>query len=307
MPLTFPIVYVIGSIFLLYIGAKGVTVGSKNISIALGISKLVVGLTVIAIATGSPELIVTLIASIKGENGIAIGNIVGSNLINTLLVMGVALLIRPIDRERELMQIEMPMMIITSAALTICVVVGTLPRWVGGIFVAAMVGMMVLQIKARSAFPLSFVQRPKRLWLQIASIVLGAFALIVGGKYFIEGAVAIARHFHIPNSVIAVTLIAFGTSLPELATCIYSSMKGHSDLTLGNIIGSNIYNILGVLGICALVHPLHVSNLEIIRDTKAMMIAALVLYGLFIFRDRLHKTAGVFLLLLYIGYTIYIL
>ncbi|MDN3505041.1 MAG: calcium/sodium antiporter [Rhabdochlamydiaceae bacterium] len=308
LALIITIILALVGIALLYGGAKFLVVGASNIAISLGISKLVVGLTVVAIATGSPELLVSLFATIKGSDTISVGNIIGSNIINTLLILGISLLISPIKPDKRLHKIELPIMLIASVLLAIFVSYGEIPRWGGAILVAGMIATMWIQIKLRHTLGRPQNEEKKeKTWIQILWIALGAILLVFGSKLFIESAIAIAKTFSIPNSVIAVTLVALGTSLPELATCIYSARNSHPDLTMGNLIGSNIFNIFGVLGICALVYPLDISSKALQTDSYILLATAIILFFMMKLKKQLSWGSGIFLLLLYVGYTISII
>ena len=307
LALVITIILALIGIALLYGGAKFLVVGASNIAISLGISKLVIGLTVIAISTGSPELLVSLFATLKGSDTISVGNIIGSNIINILLILGVALLIRPIEHDRCLLKIELPIMIASFILLTLFVFFGQIPRWGGVIFLIGMIATMWAQITLRKHPGKPKKKTDEKTWIQILWIVLGVILLIAGSKLFIESAIAIAKTFAIPNSVIAVTLVALGTSLPELATCIYSARNHHPELTMGNLIGSNIFNVLGVLGICSLVSPLYIPSKALQTDSFIMLAVGFILFFLMKLKKRLSWGSGIFFLLLYIGYTISIL
>ena len=295
---------ILAGVVLLYFGAKILVIGARSIAIALRVSKIVIGLTIVAISTGSPELIVSLTTTFKGMNAITVGNIVGSNIMNIFLILGLSLLIYPVRREDELLKIEMPITLVSTIAFVICIFFGIVPRWVGILFALGMIGTIVLQITMRKKIGINGddLKSDQKKWIQIVWIVVGAILLVLGAEWFVTGSVAVARYFHIPESIIAVTLVAFGTSLPELATCIYTSIKKHPDLTLGNLIGSNIFNILGVIGVCALVSPLTFVSSELRFDSLVMLAAALFLYALLLFKPKLSRGTGLFFVLCYAVY-----
>lgn len=294
-------------IVLLYLGAKCLVIGSTHIAHIWNITPFITGVTFIAIATGSPELIVSLLAALQNANSLSLGNIIGSNIINTLLILGISLLIKPLRRDPHLLKIELPIMSAASLILTLFTFYGSIPRWGGGCMLLVLCLTMFFQVRARH-LKKSIDQREQKIKpLHVFLLVLGTSLLVFGGKFFIHGSLALAGHFALSESFIAVTIVALGTSLPELATCLYASIKDHSDMTLGNIIGSNLFNILGVIGLCALIHPLHLPPQALHYDVIIMLSSSFVLYGLVLIKKQLSWRSGIFLLIFYTVYSISIL
>ncbi len=250
---------------LLYAGAEGLIRGAVAVAQRAGMAPLLIGLTVVAAGTSAPELVVSTIGAARGETSLAIGNVLGSNICNLLLIAGVASLIRPMRIERVVVRREVPLMI------GISVFVGGLmlwedqvTRWEGGLLLALLAASTVWSIYAArrdapldelvATVPATVVTLPLRrslLW-----IALGLVGLVIGADRFVEGAVVLARAMGLSDAVIGLTVIAIGTSLPELATSAVAAFRGESDIALGNIVGSNIFNLLGILGVASLVRPL---------------------------------------------------
>jgi cation:H+ antiporter len=262
---------VVGGLALLAVGAEGLVRGSTAIALRLGVTPLVVGLTVVAFGTGSPELFVSVEAAYGGNSGIALGNIVGSNISNIALILGVSALARPMHVRSELIRREMPLMIVVTLFLCALLLDGALSRLDGLSLVAGAVAYTVAAYAAakrdRSAVVASefdeALAAPKRAaWLDTAFILAGLTALLVGARLLLGGATVVAEWFGISQVVIGLTVVAIGTSLPELATSVVSAVRGEADVAFGNVIGSNILNILCILGVAALIRPFEVEGLR---------------------------------------------
>ena len=299
---------------LLYAGAEALVHGSAALARRLGLSPLVIGLTVVAFGTSAPELAVSAKAALDGMDGIAMGNVIGSNIANIALVIGAAALVRPIEVHAQVVRWDIPVVIVASLLALAFAWDGHIAQLEGGILVAGLIAYLIYSVvlgrreKARavvSEFQAEVPRELRNVWIEILLVAGGIALLVIGAGRVVEGAVAIAGYFKVSNAVIGLTLIAFGTSLPELATSVVASYKRHSDIAMGNIIGSNIFNLLGILGITALITPITVRG---IHPADWVVMIALVLLLLRMLRSRytLRRWEGADLLFIYLGYLAYL-
>lgn len=264
---------------LLYLGAEWLVSGASSLALALRIPKLIIGLTVVAYGTSAPEVIVGIQASMNDLGAVALGNVVGSNIANLGLILGLTALLAPPLVEPQIAKREMPVMVATSAALPLVMLSGVIERWEGGVLLVAAVAYTWWMLRgARRGTPL--VQeatvlvgaagqaaaiagapsgQPPASSLTRSGVVavLGLGGLILGGSLFVDGAVALAKALGMSERVVGLTIVAIGTSLPELITSVVAARKGHADLAVGNVIGSNIFNVLLCLGASAAIRPIH--------------------------------------------------
>ena len=273
------VVMTLAGLLLLYYGAEYLVSGSSRLALALGVRPLIVGLTVVAFATSMPELMVSLFASVKGSASIAAGNIVGSNIANIALILGVAALLHPLLVARTTLIREIPMMIVASIAVYSFAWDGELSFINGLVLFLGLLGFVGYCIatardKGESREPadqkLDSGKGADRKRNQIM-ILLGIFGLGVGAELMVRGAVMIASWFGVPEIIIGLSVVAVGTSLPELAASMMSAWKGEMDISVGNVIGSNIFNVLFVLGICPMVRPLQIEPRVLLVDFPIML------------------------------------
>lgn len=307
----FSFVLVVLGLGLLTLGAEGLVRSGSALALRLGVTPLVVGLTIVAFGTGSPELVVSAQASYYGNSAIALGNVVGSNISNTALILGTAALIYPLKAKTQVVRREMPVMILVTALLWLLIVDGELGRidgvilFVGSFVYTFFVYFLARRDKSREIEKefLEAVEQPsKSAWLDMVMLLGGIALLVTGAKLLIDGAVDIAKYFNVSEVIIGLSVIAIGTSLPELATSTVAAYKKEADMALGNAIGSNIFNILAVLGVTAMISP--ISSLEIrTLDMSVMIGSAIFLWLLLGFRFALDRLEAVILL---VGYVLYI-
>ena len=289
---------------ILVFGAELLVRGASALAASLGISRLVIGLTVVAFGTSAPELAVSVMAAWKGQAGIALGNVVGSNICNVLLILGLSAVVAPLVVARQVVRLEVPIMIGTSLLLILFALDGNLVRWEGGLLFAGVIGYTVWTIR-RSRRELRDLAEPDAAappasgrTRQLAEILGGLALLVLGSKWLVDAAVIIARHLGVSDLVIGLTIIAVGTSLPELATSVLASWRGERDIAVGNVVGSNIFNILAVLGMTALVAPLPVPTVALTFDLPVMLAVAVACLPIFMAGYRINRWEG----LLFLGY-----
>lgn len=302
--------FILGVAFL-YLGAEGLVRGSIAIAKTMGVRPIVIGLTVVAFGTSAPEFIVSLISAIAGSSDIALGNIVGSNIANIGLILGIAALIYPVDIESQSITIYYPVLLISSVILYLLALNGIV-SFVDGVFLlAGIIAFTVFLIKRNEKIP-GFESSPpvleqKRKGLQVLFIIGGIAFLIAGSHLMVDSGVTIARSFGVSEFVIGVTLIAVGTSLPELAATIVAVLKKNTGIILGNIIGSNIFNVLFVAGGVSLIHPLTVDVSSLRFEFPVMIIFSVVLLIMMRSGFIINRFEGIILLIGYLVFLVFLL
>ncbi len=300
-------------LLLLFIGAEGLIRGSSSLALRFGISPLVVGLTVVAFGTSSPELVVSINSSLEGNGGIALGNILGSNICNIALILGTSALIKPLIVQAQVVKREIPIMIAVSALLFIFSLNNELSRLEGFIFVAGIIVYTIISVYLSRKEKNSEVKKefeeniPKgNLWKSVIFVIAGFALLAFGAKIFVDGAVAAAERMGVSQVVIGLTIVAIGTSLPELITSVVAAFKNEADIAIGNIVGSNVFNILSILGVTAIVKPISTSDAGLI-DFSLMLLTAILLLPLSWSGYKLNRWEGGFFFSGYIAYMLYLL
>lgn len=299
-------------LLLLVIGSESVLRGGVGISKSFGLSPLLIGLLVVSTGTSTPEMVVSLQGALHGAPDLALGNVVGSNIANILLILGIGAVMRPIPASPKIVMRDGGTLIAASVILLVLVESGTIGRGDGWMLLAGFAVYVVVSFVTdwRRPSPLcgSEVRALARGGgeptpaMSMIILIFGLACLYFGGGYVVNGAVVLARLYQVPQAVIGLTLVAVGSSLPELATTIAAAIRGQTALAIGNLIGSNIFNILLVLGLTATVHPLTVSPLIAHTDIYVMMSAAAALPLMLASRWRLTRGQGAFLVLGYIVY-----
>lgn len=322
------IIWLIVGLALILLGANMLTDGASSLAKRWGVSDLVIGLTVVAFGTSAPELSISLISAIKGSAGMAVGNVVGSNIFNILVIIGIVALVRPIKIERSIMTNEIPLVILSSIAL---LAIGSGP-WLGNegirevgrpdgilllLFFAIFMrytfsqakslspeGGTALEASAKDADSNNGAQRPVMgIWKACLWVVAGLAGLVWGGDRFVAGASGIAKALGMSDAMIGLTIVAVGTSLPELATSVTAAIKGNTGIAIGNVIGSNIFNIFLVLGLTATIIPLPFGGISEI-DLIVMTLASLLFWaaGWWFGKRTILRGEGALLVLCYIAY-----
>lgn len=309
------ILLLIGGLILILLGANGLTDGAASVAMRFRISPMVIGLTIVAFGTSAPELTVSISSALKGSADIAIGNVVGSNLFNTLMIVGCTALVAPIVITRNTLRKEIPLCILSSIVLLICAndvflngakvnVLSTTDGLLLLCFFLIFLGYTFSM--ASNNTPTGEEEEIRQLptWKATLYIVGGLAGLIFGGEWFIQGATNIARNMGISESIIGLTLVAGGTSLPELATSIVAALKKNPEIAIGNVIGSNLFNIFFVLGCSASITPLHLAGINNF-DLLSLVAAGILLwlFGLFFAKRTITRIEGSILVLSYVAYT----
>lgn len=307
---------VAGGLVLLFVGGEGLVRGSVSLAERFGVSKLLIGLVIVGFGTSTPELLVSVNAALDGASEIALGNVVGSNIANILLIIGLAAAIAPITGWARTALREA--LVATLVALVAFALVqgAVISRIEGIAMLMVLAGYLVasywLETRDRSARTFQheaaeFEDIPlPRPWLAPVLALAGIAALVFGADLLVEGAVNIARDFGVPDAVIGLSLVAIGTSLPELATAIVAAIRRHSDVVLGNVIGSNIFNILAILGVTVAIQPIEVSARFRDIDTPVMLVSSLALLALLFATRSIGRLWGIVMLAAYAGYMIFL-
>lgn len=310
------IVYLIVGLLLIMYGASWLTDGASSVARRMGVSDLVIGLTIVAFGTSAPELAISVISAIDGSAELAIGNVVGSNIFNILVIIGITAIVAPIKVERSILSAEMPLVLLSALAL---LAIGASPYLGGGTPVVSRTDGILLLLFFAIFMRYVFAQARKGgvdtsgdtkptkeipMWKSALMIAAGLGGLICGGDRFVDGASGIASAMGVSQAVIGLTVVAAGTSLPELATSIVAARRGRPGMAIGNVIGSNIFNIFMVLGASAVVRPLPFGDIGI-TELLVLTAACLLFWleGLFWRQRTITRGEGALLLALYIAYT----
>ncbi len=302
--------YLAAGLVLLFIGGEALVRGAVSIAARFGMPPLIIGLTIVGFGTSMPELLVSLKAAFDGAPDIAVGNVVGSNTANILLILGVAAVIYPIPTAIPGIRRDLVMVTLVAAFTLVLGYLGHVSRLMGAamfvtlcayLFYAAVYGKKEEEKEDDEHAPV-----PMPLWMQLAYIAGGLAGLVIGADLLVRGATSIARGYGISEAVIGLTIVAVGTSLPELATSAVAAFRRHSEIAIGNVLGSNIFNIIGILGATAVFHPVAIAPSIASFDIPLMLgvtvLLALMLLGL----KSINRLAGAAFLLLYMGYCGYL-
>lgn len=316
-----PVILFVSGLVALIVGAEALVRGASRLAAAIGLSSLVIGVTVVAYGTSAPELAVGIQSAWKGQADIALGNVVGSNIFNVLFILGVSAVLVPLVVSRQLVRLDVPVMIAVSALLLLLGLDGKVGR-LDGLFLFA--GALVYTAwavhqgrKENAAAEENGAQScgtpgqrlGARVLTQIVWIGVGLALLVLGSRWLLNGAVALARALQVSELVIGLTIVAAGTSLPEIATSVIASIRGERDIAVGNVVGSNIFNILLVLGLCSAVSPhgVSVAPAALSFDVPVMIAVAAACLPIFFTGHRIARWEGALFLGYYVAYTLYLI
>lgn len=298
------------SLMALYIGAGWLVQGSSALALKAKISPLVIGLTIVAFGTSAPELAVSLGATLRGQGDIAIGNIVGSNIFNIGVILGVSATICPLQVKKQLLRIDIPIMLAATILFTILFWNGTLDRMEGLFFLTGIIIYTLLSLlssrKQEEEPNLELEEQPKHWAVDTLTIIGGLVVLVFASRLLVDNAVSIAKELGVSEAVIGLTIVAAGTSMPELATSVVATYKHKTDIAIGNIVGSNLFNILAIAGSCSLIHPIEAKNVNYI-DLLVMLAISILLLPLMKSGQKISRTEGVALILFYVIYLFWLL
>ncbi|TVR75060.1 MAG: sodium:calcium antiporter [Sphaerobacteraceae bacterium] len=315
------ILFIIAGLVLLVGGAEVLVRGATRLSLALGISPLVIGLTVVAYGTSSPEVAVTLQAGFAGDTDLALGNVIGSNIANILLVLGMAALVAPLVVRSQLVRFDVPIMIGASVLLLVLAMNGSIGRIESGIlalgafiysgvvlYIGTRKGTVPVDIPDESEFVTVERQRYRGLGRHLVYIVIGLVLLVLGSRWLVQGAVEVAEALGVSQMIIGLTVVAIGTSLPEVATSVIASIKGERDLAVGNVVGSNIFNIFLVLGVAGFIVPVDipVPSSALNFDLLVMIAVAVACLPIFFTGAEIARWEGGLFLGYFVAYTAYL-
>ncbi|MBD1911540.1 MULTISPECIES: calcium/sodium antiporter [unclassified Leptolyngbya] len=316
------VLLLLGGLVLLVVGAELLVRGASKIALVAGLSPLVIGLTIVAYGTSSPEMTVSVQASLAGQADISLGNVVGSNIFNVLAILGIASLISPLPVAQQLIRLDVPIMIGVSVLLLLFGLDGNVNRFEGVILFLGAIAYTVfliyqsrkeqnadVQAEYEQEFGGTQPSNGKTWIINVLLIVVGLGLLVVGSQWLTSSSVAIARSFGLSELVIGLTLVAAGTSLPELASSVVASIKGEQDIAVGNVVGSNIFNILAVLGLSAAASStgINVSSAALNFDIPFMIAVALACLPIFFTGNRIARLEGILFLAYYVAYTVYLI
>jgi len=305
----------------LIIGAELLVRGASRLALSFGISPLVVGLTVVAFGTSSPELAISVQSAWSGQADIALGNVIGSNIFNVLFILGLSALITPLVVHQQLIRREVPLMIGVSVLLWLLATNGVISRW-EGMLLAALLGAYVIfairqsrretasvESEYADALPAGSAAWDRHWSVQLLLVVAGLILLVLGSRWLVGAAVEFARALGVSELIIGLTLIAAGTSLPEVATSVMAAIRGERDIAVGNVVGSNLFNILGVLGISAAVAPasITVAPSALTFDLPVMIAVAVVCLPIFFTGNLIARWEGGLFFGYYLAYTGYLI
>lgn len=298
------IIYLIAGLILLYYGAEYLVKGSSSIAYSFGMKKMVVGLTVVALGTSMPEFVVSLNGALTGVDSVSVGNIVGSNLANILLVLGITCLINPVKADIKTIKLDLLVLIIISALFVFFCHDGLLAANEAGALVILFTGYMSYQVlnrkdAAADKSSLNTIEKGHLIKNSLFSIG-GIIGLVLGGNFTVKGAVELAQILGISELIIGLTIVAIGTSLPELFTSVIAAIRHEHEISIGNVIGSNLFNIAFVLGLVPLISPLKISKKIIAFDNWFMLGITVFLALIVLINKKISRISGLIFLSLYI-------
>lgn len=313
------ILFLIGLVLLIG-GAELLVRSASRIALVLGVSPLVVGLTVVAFGTSAPELAVTTQSTLAGQSDLAIGNVVGSNIANVLVILGISAVITPLVVAQQLVRLDIPLMIGVSALVIVFSLDGSISRLDGVVLFGGIVAYTVFAIRQSrkesqaiqqeyaQEFPVPLPGRGRQTVLNVGGVLLGLALLVLGARWLVDGATSIARTFGVSELIIGLTIVAVGTSLPEIATSVIASLRSERDIAVGNVVGSNIFNLLCVLGIASIIAPTGVAvSAALLRfDLPIMLAVAVACVPIFAVGNVIARWQGSLFIAYYGVYTAYL-
>ena len=306
------VLFILVGIVLVLWGADRLTDGAVAVAEKLKMPQIVIGLTIVAMGTSMPEFCVSLVSALKGTTDLAVGNIVGSNIFNTLLIVGVSAWVAPMTILKSTVRKDIPFALFASVVLLIMCLDGNISRLDAGILFVLFLVFMYVTLKGSKTKEddttaktdsIEDNKKPMAAWLSIVWIIVGLACLIGGSNLFVEGATKVAEHIGVSEAVIGLTIVAGGTSLPELATSVVSARKGNSGIAIGNVLGSNVFNILAILGVTGVITPMHLQGITML-DLSMMVVSTLLVWLFSFTKYKIARWEGFVLTIVFIGYMV---
>ena len=311
------ILYIIFGLALVLVGAHILTEGSAAVAEKFGVSEFVIGLTIVAVGTSMPEFVVSSAAAVQGSCDMAIGNVVGSNIFNVFLILGLCALVSPLPFTRNNIRFDIPLVFIASMLLLVVASdallglgeVNLIGRIEGALMFLCYIALITWSVRSSKQDKQEVAAEPRmKMWVALLAILGGLVALVVGSRLFVNGASSVARSLGVSDALIAITLVACGTSLPELASSLVSVAKGQKGMALGNVLGSNLFNILFILGGCSMITPLTLGDITIIDIAMVVMSAVIPFIFAFTLKGRnLNRIEGAAMVAIYVGYVAWLI
>ena len=306
------VLFILVGIVLVLWGADRLTDGAVAVAEKMKMPQIVIGLTIVAMGTSMPEFCVSLVSALKGTTDLAVGNIVGSNIFNTLLIVGVSAWVAPMTILKSTVRKDIPFALFASIILLIMCLDGNISRLDAGILFVLFLVFMYVTLKGAKTKgddttaktdSIEDNKKPMAAWLSIVWIIVGLACLIGGSNLFVEGATKVAEHIGVSEAVIGLTIVAGGTSLPELATSVVSARKGNSGIAIGNVLGSNVFNILAILGVTSVITPMHLQGITML-DLSMMVVSTLLVWLFSFTKYKIARWEGIVLTIVFIGYMV---
>lgn len=306
------VLFILVGIVLVLWGADRLTDGAVAVAEKMKMPQIVIGLTIVAMGTSMPEFCVSLVSALKGTTDLAVGNIVGSNIFNTLLIVGVSAWVAPMTILKSTVRKDIPFALFASIILLIMCLDGNISRLDAGILFVLFLVFMYVTLKGAKTKDddttaktdsIEDNKKPMATWLSIVWIIVGLACLIGGSNLFVEGATKVAEHIGVSEAVIGLTIVAGGTSLPELATSVVSARKGNSGIAIGNVLGSNVFNILAILGVTGVITPMHLQGITML-DLSMMVVSTLLVWLFSFTKYKIARWEGIVLTIVFIGYMV---
>jgi len=292
---------------LLYLGSEFLVRGAASTAILLSVKPVIVGLTVISFATSAPELLVSLVAAVNEAQGISVGNILGSNVINIALVLGICAVIKPVHINGQILKFEMPFMVTASIIFGLLCIDGYIGFFDGAVLIfllALFLGFGIANSREKGNNSMDKDRSFKRFSINAVMIIGGILGLAKGADMVVQSAIFMARSIGLSEAFIGISVVALGTSLPELAASAVAASKGESDLSLGNIVGSNLFNICLVMGVVGLLNPMQIDKALMHFKFPFMIFICVMLYGVALLKNRIDQKTGAVFILLFIVYIV---
>ena len=306
------VLFILVGIVLVLWGADRLTDGAVAVAEKMKMPQIVIGLTIVAMGTSMPEFCVSLVSALKGTTDLAVGNIVGSNIFNTLLIVGVSAWVAPMIILKSTVRKDIPFALFASVILLVMCLDGNISRLDAGILFVLFLVFMYVTLKGAKTKDddttaktdsIEDNKKPMATWLSIIWIIVGLACLIGGSNLFVEGATKVAEHIGVSEAVIGLTIVAGGTSLPELATSVVSARKGNSGIAIGNVLGSNVFNILAILGVTGVITPIHLQGITML-DLSMMVVSTLLVWLFSFTKYKIARWEGIVLTIVFIGYMV---